>query len=291
MQNWAIILFALTAGLAMFHAWQAHALRRVVRQYAGAKIANKAPAAVTGAKGRRTEATIVFTDMRGFTTIAEGLKPERVALLLNTVLTPALAIIREQGGIVDKIQGDAIFYRHADAETALGLLSKVHETLEQAGGEAGRKIGCNAPKFCSGVHSGPVYLGFIGATGGYIDYTIIGDAVNTSARLQGLTAKYNVPILISGETFRLAGKPAAYRLLDIVQVKGRTSPIEIYTKPLDLGIWAGFEYARAMYTKGEFAKAEAAFKLINLPLWEARCTLLKKNPPATWTGVWNWAAK
>lgn len=291
MQGWAIIVVALACGLAVHFAWQAHDLRRVLRQYAGSRIAERAPATATGATGKRTESTIIFTDMRGFTQIAEKLKPERVALLLKTVLTPALNVIRSNGGTLDKLQGDAILYRHHDPEMALKLLADVHKTLEAAGSRAAGKIGCKPPQFCSGVHSGQIYLGFIGDSGGYVDYTVIGDAVNTSARLQGLTAKYGVPVIISGETYRMAGKPQEYRLLDVVQVKGRGAPIEIYTKPEDLGAWAEFEHARAMYVAGDFKEAGAIFKMAGFSLWESRCAALLASPPVTWEGVWNWTIK
>lgn len=290
MQGWAIIVVALAVGLAVHFAWQAHDLRRVLRQYAGAKVARVAPAEATGSTGKRTETTVIFTDMRGFTSISEKLSPERVALLLKIVLSPALEVIRIHGGEVDKIQGDAILYRHADAERALEMLEEVQKTLEKAGKKAKKIIG-EAPQFYSGVHSGPVYLGFLGAVGGYVDYTVVGDAVNIAARLQGLAAKYGVAAVISGDAYRMAGKPQAWRLLDVVQVKGRAEPLDIYTKPADLGAWAAFEKAREMYVAGDFKAAEAAFRAAGYTLWEARCRQLAEARPEQWGGVWNWTVK
>ncbi|WP_394027287.1 adenylate/guanylate cyclase domain-containing protein [Desulfovibrio falkowii] len=257
---------------------------------AGAKVARVAPAEATGATGKRTETTVIFTDMRGFTSISEKLAPERVALLLKIVLSPALEVIREHGGEVDKIQGDAILYRHADAEKALEMLESVQQTLEKAGEKAKRVIG-EAPQFYSGVHSGPVYLGFLGAAGGYVDYTVIGDAVNVAARLQGLAAKYGVQAVISGDVYRMAGKPGAWRLLDVVQVKGRAELLDIYTKPVDLGAWAAFEKARERYVAGDFVGAEAAFRAAGFGLWAGRCRQLAEARPENWRGVWNWTAK
>lgn len=290
MPGWAIIAIAVLVGLVTHFAWQAHDLRRVLRQYAGAKVARVAPAEAAGATGKRTETTVIFTDMHGFTSISEKLAPERVALLLKIVLSPALEVIRAYGGEVDKIQGDAIFYRHSDAEKALEMLEKVHQTLEKAGEKAKRIVG-ETPQFFSGVHSGPVYLGFLGAAGGYVDYTVVGDAVNVAARLQGLAAKYGVSAVISGDAYRAAGKPGAWRLLDVVQVKGRAEPLDIYTKPADLGAWAAFEEARVMYMEGNFAGAGAAFKAAGYTLWEARCRQLAADRPEPWRGMWNWTAK
>ncbi|ATD81375.1 MULTISPECIES: adenylate/guanylate cyclase domain-containing protein [Desulfovibrio] len=290
MQGWAIIVVALAVGLAVHFAWQAHDLRRVLKQYAGAKVARVAPAEATGATGKRTETSVIFTDMRGFTSISEKLTPERVALLLKIVLSPTLEVIRKNGGEVDKIQGDAILYRHADAEKALEMIEKVQQALEKAGEKARRVVG-EAPQFYSGVHSGPVYLGFLGATGGYVDYTVVGDAVNVAARLQGLAAKYGVKAVISGNVYRMAGRPKDWRLLDVVQVKGRTEPIDIYTKPLDLGAWVEFEKAREMYVAGDFVGAEAAFRAAGFGLWAGRCRQLAADKPERWRGVWNWTAK
>ncbi|MEG6502150.1 MULTISPECIES: adenylate/guanylate cyclase domain-containing protein [unclassified Desulfovibrio] len=233
---------------------------------------------------------MIFTDMRGFTSISERLTPERVALLLKIVLSPALEAIRAAGGEVDKIQGDAILYRHADAEKALEMLEEVQQTLEKAGEKARRIIG-ETPQFYSGVHNGPVYLGFLGAAGGFVDYTVIGDAVNVAARLQGLAAKYGVAAIISGDAYRMAGKPQAWRLLDVVQVKGRAEPLDIYTKPADLGAWAAFEKAREMYVAGDFKAAEAAFRAAGYGMWAGRCKQLVVDRPGKWLGVWNWTAK
>lgn len=285
----AITLFAF--GLAAYFAWQAQGLRKVLQQYAGGKIARLAPGVTTGTTGRRTEATVCFTDMKGFTSTAENLSPERVALLLRLILVPALEVIRREGGEIDKLQGDAILYRHNDPVAAINTMKEVHSVLEKSAKTAAGKLACPVPQFYSGVHTGLVYLGFIGSTGSYIDYTVIGDSVNVAARLQSLSAKYGFPYLISGDTFRSAGKPSSFRLLDMVQVKGRQEPIDIYASPEDLGAWLLFEEARTLYLSGDFTKAGKSFRLAGFPLWEARCIQLAKNPPSPWLGVWSWTNK
>lgn len=291
MSSFWIILSAALAGLAIYQEWQAHGLRRVLKQYAGVKIASLAPGEVSGTTGRRTETTVLFTDMRGFTRAAENLTPERVALLLRLILSPALETIRQHGGEIDKIQGDAILYRHANPETALSIMKEVHSTLEKSSKTAAGRLACPVPSFYTGAHTGPVYLGFVGSPAGYIDYTVLGDSVNVAARLQGLAAKYGVPALISGDTFRASGKPSAWRLLDVVQVKGRTEPVDIYTQPADLGSWLLFEEARSHYLNGDFAKAGPLFTRAGFPLFTSRCATLSTNPPSCWTGVWSWTNK
>lgn len=287
---WTVIS-ALAFGLAAYFAWQAQGLRKVLQQYAGGKIARLAPGVTTGTTGRRTETTVLFTDMRGFTRAAESLSPERVALLLRLVLSPALEVIRTHGGEVDKIQGDAILYRHADSMAAIHIMKEVHSVLEKSSKSAAGRLAIQAPSFYTGAHTGQVYLGFVGSTGGFIDYTVLGDSVNVAARLQGLAAKYGVPALISGDTYRASGKPSAFRLLDVVQVKGRVEPVDLYTQPSDLGAWLTFEEARALYLAGDFAKAGPLFSRAGFPLFSARCATLAQNPPLRWTGVWSWTNK
>lgn len=291
MTVFAAILLALALGFAAYFWQQAQGLRSVLRQYAGGKVARLAPSEVSGATGRRAETTIIFTDMRGFTSAAESLSPEKVALFLKLILSPALETIRSTGGEVDKVQGDAILYRHSDPEAAIHIIEAVHDTLEKSAKVAAGRLACPTPQFFSGAHSGPVYLGFVGSPGGFVDYTVLGDSVNVSARLQGLAAKYGVPALISGDTFRAAGKPTSFRLLDVVQVKGRQEPIDIYTNPQDLGAWAEFEQARTLYASGDFIQAGPAFARAGFPLFASRCSLLTANPPAQWTGVWSWTSK
>ena len=77
----------------------------------------------------------------------------------------------------------------------------------------------------------------------------------------------------------------------MVQVKGRTEPLVIYTKPPDLGAWAAFEKAREMYVAGDFVEAGAAFRAAGYKLWEVRCRQLAEDRPEQWRGVWNWTAK
>lgn len=288
--GWAI-LSATLAGLAAYSWWQAQGLRKVLRQYAGNKIANLAPSEISGTSGRRTESTICFTDMRGFTATAENLPPERVALLLKLILSPALETIRDRGGEIDKIQGDAILYRHAEAESAINIMKDVHSVLEKSSKVAAGRLAILPPQFFSGAHTGPVYLGFVGSKEGFIDYTVLGDSVNVAARLQGLAAKYGVPALISGDTYRAAGKPSSFRLLDVVQVKNRTEPVDIYTQPDDLGAWLLFEEARSLYLSGNFSQAGHLFKSAGFPLFSDRCSLLAATPPSSWTGVWSWTNK
>lgn len=163
----AIAAAIATGGLAFTYWRQARRLRAVLKQYAGPKISNLAPSDPGFTTGRRTAATIIFLDMRGFTTISETLPPERVALLLKEIFGPALDTIRDAGGEIDKLIGDAILARHNDARAALLMAEKLEKVLATAATTAAGRIGCPPPRFAAGLHTGEVFLCHLGTHGGF----------------------------------------------------------------------------------------------------------------------------
>lgn len=286
------LLFAVSGWAAAGYSWlRSDRIRAVLRQYAGSAVARRAPGKPGSSRGRETTATVFFTDMKSFTEASEQLGPEKTALLLKMVLGPALDAIRKSGGVVDKIVGDAIMYRHSDALSGLFMLEEVHKVIDKATQKAAQYIGCARPTFTTGVHYGDIYICYLGTKGGLVDYTILGDTVNTASRVQGLTSKYGFPAMISGDTFRAAGMPEAWKLLDVVQVKNRKQPVDLYVQPTDLEAWAAFEEARIPYAKGQFSEAAEMFEKIGLTMWADRAKLLEKNPPSQWSTVWAWATK
>ena len=285
------ILFFLSASLAIYYRQQVRKVKACLRQYAGGRIARLAPGEVATTQGRRTISTVCFTDMRGFTKIAETLQPERVAYLLQEIYPAALETIRKEGGEVDKIIGDALLYRHQDPAAAIKMVEKVQSALTQAAGKAAAQAGCKIPVFTSGLHTGPVFVCLIGSKGGFVDYTTLGDTVNLSSRIQSLCQYYQVSTLVSGDTLRASTGIIGYRLLDVVSVKGRKEPIEIYCKINEISNWLEFEAARKSYAEGNFSKAKEQFERIKQGMWAKRCEYLKKAPPENWRGVWEWKQK
>ena len=281
------------AVLAVYFWRQARAMRACLKQYAGGKVARLAPGMVEDCAGHKTTSTVCFTDIQGFSGICESLAPERVSFLLREIFPPALEAIRKAGGEVDKIIGDALLYRHEDAEAAVGMVEAVHMALEKSAGGIAGKLGCPRLGFTTGVHTGDVFTCQIGSKGGFVDFTTIGDAVNVSSRVQGLCKYYGVQALITGKTFNFAGKLEGYKRLDVIAVKGKEQPIEIYAKEPYPGKWLEFEAARALYANGEFAKARQAFVQAGdaFKMWTWRCEQLEKNPPEEWKGVWKWSQK
>ena len=188
-------------------------------------------AARLGAK--RAEVTILFADIRGFTTISEKLQPEDVVVILNEYLTVMTEIIFKHEGTIDKFEGDAILAifgapqaHDNDPERAVrtalemrdhlkGLQTHWHD-LTQTSLEIG-----------IGINTGPVMVGNIGSDR-RMDYTVIGDAVNLAARLQDLTKEFKAPILISGEVASRLNGTISTRSLGEIPIRGRERPVDLY---------------------------------------------------------------
>lgn len=178
------------------------------------------------------EMTVLFSDIRGFTTISEGLTPAQLSELMNAYLTPMTKIIHENRGTIDKYIGDAIMAfwgaplenpqhaRHA-LKAAMDMLERLNairlEFIERGWPEV--RIGV-------GLHTGMMSVGNMGSEF-RLSYTVLGDAVNLGSRLEGLTKNYGVEIIVS-ETTKAAVPEFIYRELDIVKVKGKDKPIGIY---------------------------------------------------------------
>jgi adenylate cyclase len=183
-------------------------------------------------KGESREMTVLFSDVRGFTTISEGMDPQELCDLINDILTPVTRIIHEHKGTIDKYIGDAIMAfwgapmhnaQHATYAVKAGLailnaLSTIQKDFK-AKGWPEIDIGI-------GLNTGKMSVGNMGSQF-RIAYTVMGDAVNLGSRLEGLTKQYGVKMIVS-ETTLQAAPEFTYRELDRVRVKGKHKPITIY---------------------------------------------------------------
>jgi adenylate cyclase len=184
---------------------------------------------------KRAELTVLFSDIRGFTTISEKLKPEEVVSLLNPYLADMTQVIHKHGGTVDKYEGDAIvaffgepiqYSDHARRAVLAALemrqvLYKMNQQWKREGRfEDGFETGI-------GLNSGPVFVGLLGSEH-RINYTIIGDNANLAARLQDQTKEFGWPILISESTYLLVKDEFEAEFADSRLVKGKTEPVGIY---------------------------------------------------------------
>ena len=183
--------------------------------------------------GETREVTVLFSDIAGFSEIAEQLAPDALMRLTNAYLSAMTEIIEAFGGYVDKYIGDsvvAIFGAPVDdvhhavsaARAALGCNARLAELNRDAEAFAGRTLSQRI-----GINSGPALVGNFGSQRRF-NYSVMSDAVNLASRLEGANRFYGTTIIASETTVRLAGDEFAWRELDTVRVKGRTQALTIH---------------------------------------------------------------
>ena len=258
--------------------------------------------------GLDTTATLLFSDLRSFTTITESLGAQGTVKLLNEYFEIMVECITEQGGMLDKFIGDAIM-------AAFGLPIS-HEDDEDRGVKAGinmitrlwywnsqrEKEGKPPLDMGLGLNTDKIVAGNIGSQK-RMDYTMIGDGVNLAARLESACKQYNARILISDYTYKKLKGTYRIRYIDDVVVKGKTEPVGIHevldfhneiTFPNLMDVVNYFNEGRKYYKIGDFTKAINSFKecikanktdLLSKTYIE-RCNYLIKEKPTDWKGVW-----
>lgn len=187
--------------------------------------------------GESVEMTVLFTDIRNFTTISEQMKPEEVVEMLNAYFERACAVLAAEGGCIDKFIGDAIMVEfgvplHCDdhARRALRAAICLREVADEFRGWMDQRYGDrNLPEFAVGIgiHTGPAVVGNVGTTA-RMEYTAIGDSVNLASRLEGMTKTMGCVILASRETLEAAGSGIQLGKSGTVTVKGRAQPVDVW---------------------------------------------------------------
>ncbi len=223
---------------------EARRIKKIFSSYVTEKVVNELIKNPSMAKlgGERREVTILFSDIRGFTTLSEKLPPEKVVELLNEYFAHMAEIIFKWEGTLDKFMGDAIMvfwgaplpqndHEERALQCAIEMIKKLRSLCKKwdEKGKPQLKIGI-------GINTGEVLVGNIGAEGKKMDYTVIGDSVNLASRLEGLNKEFNSEIIISEFTFKkLKEKIAAgfFGTVDIeelgeISVKGKEKPVKIY---------------------------------------------------------------
>jgi class 3 adenylate cyclase/HAMP domain-containing protein len=259
--------------------------------------------------GDNRSLSILFSDIRSFTTISEGMAPDDLVNSLNRYFSGQVDIIYNRNGIVDKYIGDAIMAiwgapeKHED-----DALQSVLSALEMSDAvvkfnENQRKLGKCEFKIGVGLNYGEVTVGNIGSDH-KMDYTVIGDSVNLASRMEGLTKTYHSEILISESLFDELRKTSPnaglnYRLLDTVAVKGKTKGVRIFTvkktlSPPEQKAWTIHNQGMKLYYARSFTEAVQKFKetLEILPddfnadnLYKRCVEYASSPPPADWNGV------
>ncbi len=260
--------------------------------------------------GEKRQTTILFSDIRGFTTISEKLPPEELTHIINEYLSVMTDIIMEKRGLVDKYIGDAIMAfwgaplsNENQAEDACRSVLKMSAGLKILN-ERFEKENKPPLDFGVGLNKGEVVVGNMGSTKRF-NYTIMGDEVNFCSRLEGLTKAYGVRCLVSESVVTSVKSADIYfRELDLVKVKGKKEPkkiFELITKEITPDfrkMLDAFHEGRLAYEKGKWDEALLYFKQA-LSLEEdapsrlllERTEILKKDPPAEWNGVYEFQTK
>ncbi|MFN3884566.1 MAG: adenylate/guanylate cyclase domain-containing protein, partial [Rhodocyclaceae bacterium] len=193
---------------------------------------------MVGLGGRRREVTILFSDIRDFTTLSERLQPEEVVELLNEYFERACAVLLAEEATIDKFIGDAVMAEFGapvdqpdHAERALRAALELHATAREFSRWVGRRFpDRDLPAFAIGIgiHTGPAVIGNIGSHQ-RMEYTAVGDTVNTASRLEGATKSVGCPILASAVTVAMVTRPEAFLFgqRHVLSVKGKHDKIEV----------------------------------------------------------------
>jgi len=264
--------------------------------------------------GLSTTATVLFSDIRGFTTLTEELGPQGTVSFLNEYFTLMVDCIQREGGMLDKFIGDAVMaafgipIAHADDEdramrAAVAMITELFAWNEKRGARGQKPvdmgIGLNTDLIVSGNIGSPKRM----------DYTVIGDGVNLAARLESACKQYGARILVSENTFRKLRGTYRSREVDRVIVKGKTQPVGVYeildyhteqTFPNVMEALGCFKAGIESYRDRKWDDAVAAFEEVlairaeDKPshVYIERCRTLQTHPPAEdWSGVWTMTEK
>ena len=218
-------------------------IKKMLSQYVSPSILttliDKSPQDVLKAEvGSKENLTILFSDIRGFTSISERLAAEKVVELLNGYLSEMVDVIFRHEGTLDKFIGDAIMaFWGAPIKTSDHAMSAVLTAFDmrvqlEVFNQSLASKGTTPLNMGVGINTGDVILGNIGSEK-KLDYTIIGDNVNLASRMEGLTKQYGSPILITESTYDQVKSSIPCRIIDIVRVVGKKQGIRIY-EPLDI---------------------------------------------------------
>jgi adenylate cyclase len=265
--------------------------------------------------GERKEVTILFSDIRGYTTLTENLGAGEVVSLLNQYFETMVEAVFNHEGTLDKFIGDALMAvfgapltlmeNHAwkAVQSALDMRKRLAEFNQRRIIQAQPEIHIGI-----GISSGEVVSGNIGSQK-RMDYTVIGDGVNLSSRLEGVTKEYGCDIILSEFTYELCSNRIWVRELDRIRVKGKYQAVNIYelisdrSTPLDnttQEFLSHYHAGRAAYLARHFKEAIACFEAakcirptdqaVNIHLKRAT-NYQQTPPPSSWDGVWTMVAK
>ncbi|MBI5592219.1 MAG: adenylate/guanylate cyclase domain-containing protein [Deltaproteobacteria bacterium] len=257
--------------------------------------------------GERRVLSIFFSDLEGFTTISEKLDPEALTTLLNEYLTAMTDIIHEEAGTVDKFEGDAIIaFWNAPLEVidhplrVVRTALRCQEQLAILNPQFEKRVG-RGLRMRIGVHTGSAVVGNMGSHSRF-DYTMLGDAVNLAARLEGANKAFGTYVMISGATRQEIGPAFPMREIARLAVVGRKEPITVY-EPMFPDAYENhkvaltiFDQGLRLFYAGRFPEAGEMFASIAdqdpaAASYLAKCRHYTASAPDNWDGVWVMTSK
>ena len=279
------------------------AMRRFVTQEVVDRIIGREDELLFGAA---CQASVLFADIRNFTTLAERLNPRDTVDMLNEIFTELFEAVASNQGVLDKFIGDAVMAVYGaplssgrdpanaveSAVTMIGMIRGINEKA-RARGLAEVRLGV-------GVASGEVVAGTIGSPK-RMDYTVIGDSVNLASRLEGITKVYKVSIVVCEHTAKAVAGVHALRELDVIKVRGRSRPERIFQvlagdEAVPAASLKAYAVGRKALAAGRWDEAAKAFEAAAAAaphdgpslLMLARARVLALTPPpADWDGAWD----
>jgi adenylate cyclase len=262
--------------------------------------------------GERRVQSVLFSDLQGFTTVAERLPAQDLVRLLNGYLEDAERAIAAEDGLLDKFVGDGVMAfwgppfhdRHA-GRACRAALRLSDAAARQA--DACRALGVPPLAVRVGVATGEVVVGNVGSAN-HFGYTVLGDVANLGSRLEGLNKLYRTSVLVDTRTAKEAADVVVTRRVDRVRVVGRSEPVDLHEVMTVRGDAAGvadeerlrdaYEAALALYDARDFEAARRAFDALaeagdaTSHLMAARCVVVAEwDRAGEWDGVWNAESK
>jgi two-component system sensor histidine kinase ChiS len=249
------------------------------------------------------EMTVLFSDIRSFTSLSETMTPRENFDFINSYLRRMGPVIRQHGGFIDKYIGDAVMALFAtDPDSAILSAIAMHHQLHDWN-VSRQKHGMVPIRIGVGIHLGRLMLGTIGENE-RMEGTVIADTVNLASRIESLTKLYGASVLISGETRAALKNPESFQLrkVDRVRVQGKTSAVDLYElldalKPVEMAQKINerphFEQAMQYYVAGKLDAAEHLFRKVYghttdpaADIMVRRCQSLKQSGlPENWDGT------
>ncbi|HEX3244992.1 MAG TPA: adenylate/guanylate cyclase domain-containing protein [Chloroflexota bacterium] len=294
----------------VFEQRQQRALRGALSQYLSPDVMREVAANPESVRlgGEKRVMTVMFSDLRGFTSYSETIDPQELVHILNQYLTEMTDEIFRHQGTVDKYMGDAIMafwgaprpqadHARRACNTAVDMMSELEILNNRWQAEGKQKLSIGI-----GINTGPMTVGNMGSQK-RLDYTVMGDSVNLASRLEGLNKEYGTNIIVSDSTLTEVGDGYVTRYLDLVIVKGRSTPVAVYeligrqgqVSDEKLQVLSVYEEGGRLYSSRDWLGAAARFQEVlrldpndsPAALYLERCeALMADPPPEEWDGVY-----